>query len=353
MACARRLAMAGLETVVIEAERHYGRGISSRNSEVIHAGLYYKPGSLKARLCREGRDQLYAYCLERNIPHRQLGKWIVACSAAQVSGLEKIAARAEENGCTEVRMISGEEARRLEPQLRAEKVLESPRTGIVDSHALMTALLADTEKAGGVLVLDAPVLGGDMGADIICLQVGGKEPASLVAGVVINAAGLSAPALARNFFGLPQSASPRSAFAKGSYFSLSGRSPFSRLVYPVPEVGGLGIHLTLDLQGHARFGPDVEWVDQPSYGVDSAKAANFCAAIQTYWPDCPLERLAPAYAGVRPKLGCREDFFEDFMIQGPLDHGRAGLVNLFGIESPGLTSCFSIADEVAIRLGIH
>jgi L-2-hydroxyglutarate oxidase LhgO len=353
LACARRLATRGLETIVLEAARHYGTGISARNSEVIHAGLYYKPGSLKANLCRTGRESLYAYCSDRGVPYRRLGKWVVATSAAQIPNLESIAARAKANGCDEVAVIDGAAARKIEPELRAELVLDSPHSGIVDSHSLMMSLLADTENAGGLLVLDSPVVSGELMTDRIILRTGGSAPSSLATNVVINAAGLEAPRVARALSGFPTDSVPLQAFAKGSYFSLRGRAPFSRLVYPVPEIGGLGVHLTLDLRGQARFGPDVEWVERPDYQVDPAKAAAFHAAIVSYWPNCPLDRLAPAYAGVRPKLGTCEHFLEDFMIQGPTDHGQKGLVNLFGIESPGLTACLAIADHVVGRLGIN
>lgn len=352
LACARRLAMAGLETIVLESGAHYGQGISSRNSEVIHAGLYYPAGSLKALLCRAGMDSLYAYCEQHGVPHRQPGKWIVATTPSQLATLEQIAARAAANGCREIYFLDGPQARRIEPQLCAERVLVSPRTGIVDSHALMTSLLGDLERAGGVLALGAPVTGGDLRADGILLQVGGDVPTSLTAAYVINSAGLNAPEVAETLVGFPETLVPTRCFAKGSYFALRGKSPFSRLVYPVPETGGLGAHLTLDLQGAARFGPDVEWVDRPDYSVAAERVEKFYEAISRYWPGCDATRLFPAYAGVRPKLGTPDGFHDDFVIQGAEEHGHAGLVNLFGIESPGLTACLAIAETVAQRLGL-
>ena len=352
LACARRLAIAGLETIVLESEMHYGQGISSRNSEVIHAGLYYPAGSLKALLCRAGRESLYAYCEQHGVPHRQSGKWIVATTQSQMATLDQIAARASANGCREVFFLDGSQARRIEPQLCAERVLVSPRTGIIDSHALMTSLLGDLESAGGVLALGAPVTSGELRTDDILLHVGGDAPMSLTARYVINSAGLNAPEVAESMVGFPVTLVPTRCFAKGSYFSLRGKSPFSRLVYPVPEVGGLGAHLTLDLQGAARFGPDVEWVDRPDYSVDAERVEKFCEAIRKYWPECDATRLFPGYAGIRPKLGTPDCFHDDFVIQGAAEHGQTGLVNLFGIESPGLTACLTIAETVAQRLGL-
>jgi len=352
LACARHLALAGLETIVLESEMHYGQGISSRNSEVIHAGLYYPAGSLKASLCRTGRESLYAYCEQRGVPHRQLGKWIVATTQAQVATLDQIAERAVANGCSEVFFLDGTQAHQIEPQIRAERVLVSPRTGIIDSHALMTSLLGDMEGAGGVIALDAPVTSGELRADDILLHVGGDEPMSMAARYVVNAAGLNAPEVAKSLVGFPAALVPTRCFAKGSYFSLRGISPFSRLVYPVPEVGGLGAHLTLDLQGAARFGPDVEWVDRRDYSVDAERIGKFYEAIKQYWPACDVTRLSPGYAGIRPKLGTPDRFHDDFVIQGAAEHGQTGLVNLFGIESPGLTACMAIAELVAHRLGL-
>lgn len=352
LACARRLALAGLETVVLESEKTIGQGISSRNSEVIHAGIYYRPGSLKARLCRNGRDQLYAYCESRNVSHQRVGKLIVASSPDQLAGLDKIRDNALANGCLDLQVLDGATARSLEPELECVAALFSPSTGTVDSHGLMVSLLGELESHGGVIAYGAPVVAGEIRANGIHLQLGDAEASTVVARIVINSAGLEAPVVASTLKGFPALHVPSRCFAKGSYFSLSGKSPFKHLIYPVPERGGLGIHLTLDLAGQARFGPDVEWIERCEYEVDARKAERFLAAIQHYWPGCSLDRLQPAYAGIRPKLGCKEQFADDFDIQCEMKHGIAGLINLFGIESPGLTSCLAIADEVAARLHI-
>ncbi|WP_186223656.1 NAD(P)/FAD-dependent oxidoreductase [Burkholderia gladioli] len=314
-ACARR----GWETVIVESEAMIGTGTSSRNSEVIHAGIYYAAGSLKARLCVAGKQQLYAYC--------------------------------EANGVTDLRRLDAARARALEPSLHCVAALESPSTGIVDSHALMLALLGDAERAGAMIAYRSPVSGGEIlreaGGPLIELEVGGDEPMTIRARRVINAAGLHAQAVARALRGLPADTIPRERYAKGNYYSLAGRAPFSRLIYPVPEPGGLGVHLTLDLANQARFGPDVEWVDGIDYRVDPARAERFYAAIRRYWPALPDQSLQPAYSGIRPKLDTPD---ADFVIQGAGVHGVAGLVNLYGIESPGLTASLAIADEVLARL---
>lgn len=353
LACARRLAESGFETIVIESQKTFGQGISSRNSEVIHAGLYYKPGSLKARLCRDGRDRLYRYCEERHIPHRRVGKLVVATNEAQLEGLRAIQEVAEVNGCSDLKWLDANTARKWEPALSCVAALHSPSTGIVDCHALMTTLLGDAEAAGALLVRNTPIIGGAIEGNRIRLNTGGPDATQIHSPIVINAAGLEAPAIASNLSGFPETCVPPRCYAKGNYFSLTGNSPFSRLIYPVPERGGLGVHLTLDLMGRARFGPDVEWIDTPEYAVDASKAPRFLEAIRQYWPDCTLDRLLPAYAGVRPKLGSSAAFADDFVIQSVETHGINGLVNLFGIESPGLTSCLAIAEEVSRRLHIH
>lgn len=352
LACARRLALAGLETIVLESAYAIGQGISSRNSEVIHAGLYYKPGSLKARLCRDGRERLYKYCGDRSIPHRCVGKLVVACSDDQLGGLESIAETARNNGCTDLQWLDAHTAKSWEPELNCMAALYSPSTGIIDSHGLMLSFLGDAEATGAVIAYGTPVLDGAVASDEIILRTGGAGTSEIRARYVVNAAGLETPAVASRLLGFPKEHIPDRCYAKGSYFLLSGRSPFSRLIYPVPERGGLGVHLTLDLMGQARFGPDVEWIGEPEYNVDGTKASRFMDAIRQYWPGCSLERLQPGYAGVRPKLGSPESFTDDFVIQCNATHGVKGLVNLLGIESPGLTSCMAIADEVASRLGL-
>jgi len=357
LAVGRALAARGLETLVLEATGGIGNGISSRNSEVIHAGLYDAPSSLKARLCVAGREGLYAYCESHGVPHRRCGKLVVATTSAQADALQNIARRAEANGVTGLRWLSGAEAIALEPALHCEAALLSPVTGIIDSHALMLAYLGDLERDGGALALRSPLDAAQVVADGFVLQVGGDAPSELATGILVNAAGLDAPALARRIEGLAPAAVPTPRFAKGNYFSLTGRTPFSRLIYPVPEPGGLGVHLTLDLAGQARFGPDVEWLATASterigYAVDPSRGDRFYAAIRRYWPALPDGALAPAYSGVRPKLSGPGDPAADFMLQGPAQHGVAGLMNLFGIESPGLTASLTIAEEAMVRLAL-
>ncbi len=357
LAIGRALAARGLETVVLEAESGIGTGISSRNSEVIHAGLHDAPAALKTRLCVAGRHALYAYCESHGVAHRRCGKLVVATSAAQVDALRTIEARGRANGVAGLRWLDATQAQALEPDLRCEAALLSPVTGIVDSHALMLALQGDLERAGGVLVLRSPLQRALVADRGFRLQVGGDAPSELAAGVLVNAAGLRAFELAGRIDGLAPGHVPAPHFAKGNYFALGGRSPFTRLIYPVPEPGGLGVHLTLDLAGQARFGPDVEWLapgspDAIDYAVDPARGSAFYAAIRRYWPLLPDGALAPAYSGVRPKLRGPGAAPADFMLQGPAQHGVAGLMNLYGIESPGLTASLAIADEVVARLGV-
>ena len=343
LALARRLALAGEDVLILEAEDRFGTGSSSRNSEVIHSGIYYPADSLKARLCVAGNAALYRYCGERGVAHRRCGKLIVA-GPAQLGALRALQAKGEANGVPDLRWLDGAQARALEPALRCAAALLSPGTGILDSHGLMKALLADAEAAGATLVLRSPVLGGAARNGGVALEVGGPEPMQLLAGKVYNCAGLGAPALAA---ALAPGRAPRAHLAKGNYYSLAGPAPFSRLVYPVPEAAGLGVHLTLDLAGQARFGPDVEWVDRVDYGVDPARAEGFYAAIRTYWPGLADGALRPAYAGIRPKLQGPGEPAVDFLLQGPAGHGVPGLVNLLGIESPGLTACLALAEAVA------
>jgi L-2-hydroxyglutarate oxidase LhgO len=346
-ACAKHLAEAGREVLVLERETAFGTGISARNSEVIHAGLYYPPGSLKATLCVQGRQALYAYCAERGIAHRRIGKLVVASRAPQLPALAAIAARARANGVNDLRLLDGAGVRALEPALDAAGGLFSPSTGIVDSHGLMQALLADAERHGAVLALASPVLGGRADRDGITLEVGGSAPTRLRARCVINAAGLDAPRLGHALAGPAARLAPQAFYARGVYFSLVGRAPFSHLIYPIPEPGGLGVHLTLDLGGQARFGPDVEWVDHPDYRVDPARAERFHTAIRNWWPGLEDGRLQPAYAGVRPKIVGPGEADADFRIDGPAAHGVPGLVHLYGIESPGLTAALAIGARVA------
>ena len=347
LAVARALALSGREVWVLEGGDGIGVGISSRNSEVIHAGIYYPTGSLKARFCVQGKAMLYEYCSERAIPHSRLGKLIVAADEAEVPTLETIRAKAAANGVTDLELLSAGAACALEPALRVAGALMSPSTGIVDSHGLMLSLQADIEHAGGAVVCHAPVRSGRAEPGRITLEVGGGEPMTLQCAVLVNAIGLHAPDLARAITGIPAETIPQAHYCKGSYYSLTGRAPFGHLIYPVPEKAGLGVHLTIDLGGQARFGPDVEWVEREEYDVDIRRADGFYAAIRRYWPGLPDGALAPGYAGIRPKIGGPSEPAADFMIAGPAEHGIGGLVNLFGIESPGLTSSLAIGAHVA------
>ena len=348
LAVARALAAAGREVLILEAEDAVGTHASSRNSEVIHAGIYYPQGSLKARTCVEGRERLYSYCAERGIPHRRCGKLIVATDAAQVAELEALGRRAHANGVTDVVRLSPSRAAAMEPELRCVAALHSTSTGIVDSHALLHAYLRDAEDAGAMLALKCPFTGAVVHGDGIELHVDGAEP--VLAAEVVNSAGLRAPSVARSIEGYPAELAPPELYAKGSYYRLAQRPPFSRLVYPVPEPGGLGVHMTLDLGGRARFGPDVEWVDRIDYGVDPSRAERFYAAIRRYWPGLPDDALVPDYAGIRPKLSGADGPVADFVVQGPRTHRVPGLVHLFGIESPGLTASLPLADAVLAEL---
>lgn len=347
LAIARRMALAGREVIVLEAEGEIGSHTSSRNSEVIHAGIYYPKGSLKARFCVAGRNMLYRYCAERGIAHRRCGKLIVASSEAEEPELVRIAAAAAANGVDDLERLGAEEIATMEPALNATAALLSPSTGIIDSHGLMLAYQGEAEERGAMIAFHAPVLSGKVGEGNILLSVGGDAPMELDCRTVINSAGLGAPDIASRLQGFPAEHAPRQWLAKGNYFTLTPMPPFSRLIYPVPEPGGLGVHLTLDLAGRARFGPDVEWIDEIDYAVDPARGERFYAAIRKYWPDLPDGSLAPGYAGIRPKLGPKGTPPTDFVIQGAAVHDVAGLVNLFGIESPGLTASMAIADHVA------
>ena len=347
LAVARHLAQSGREVLLLEAAGAIGTGISSRNSEVIHAGIYYAKGSLMAASCVAGRRALYAYCREKGVAHAACGKLIVAATAEQVPALGAIAQRAAENGVGDLRRLTADEAKALEPALTCAGALLSPSTGVIDSHGYMLALAGDFEAAGGVLALCAPVLAIQPVAAGFEIATGGPSPYALRCRYLVNAAGLEATALAGRIAGMEQNFVPRSYYAKGSYFALAGRAPFSRLIYPVPVPGGLGVHLTLDLGGQARFGPDVEWVDRLDYTVEPSRAAGFYAAIRRYWPDLPEGALLPAYAGIRPKIVPPEIAVQDFIVQGPQTHGIAGLVNLFGIESPGLTAALALAEIAA------
>ncbi|MBP2559860.1 L-2-hydroxyglutarate oxidase LhgO [Neorhizobium galegae] len=348
LAVARELAMAGRDVVVLEAEPLTGSITSSRNSEVIHAGLYYPTGSLKAELCVAGSRKLYDYCRDRHIPHTRCGKLVVASNEAEVAYLEKLLKQAQANGVDDCGLVDGSELVRLEPDIIGFAALVSPSTGIIDSHRLMEAYIADIEAHGGSIVLNSPVLGGEFLADAVRLSVGGRDPVEIEAKLVVNSAGLNAWAVSESIAGLDRNAIPERHYARGCYFSLTGRAPAERLIYPVPEPGGLGVHLTLDLAGQARFGPDVEWVETIDYDVDPSRADKFYGAIRRYWPNLPDGALQPAYSGMRPKIvGPNGGGAGDFIVQGPETTGHPAYAALYGIESPGLTASMAIAERVA------
>jgi L-2-hydroxyglutarate oxidase LhgO len=354
LAVARALAREGREVVLVESQTAIGMETSSRNSEVIHAGLYYPTGSLKARLCVQGRDALYAYCAERGIGHRRCGKLVVATSAEQIGKLNAILAQAHANGCSEVSAISAEAACAFEPALSCVAALHSPNTGIIDSHAYMLSLQADAESAGTTIAFDSRVARGRHAHGGIMLEVisGDGDLISLHAHTVVNCSGLWAPRIAAMIDGLDAATIPTAYFAKGNYFALGCKAPFSHLIYPIPEAGGLGVHLTLDLGGQARFGPDIQWLDDADiasidYRVDPTHAAAFYGEIRAYWPDLPEGSLQPAYAGVRPKISPPGAPAADFLFAS---HGSPHYLGLYGIESPGLTASLAIADHVASLL---
>ena len=347
LAIARELALAGREVIILDAEDAIGTHTSSRNSEVIHAGIYYPKGSLKARSCVAGRDLLYEYCATHGVPHRRCGKLIVATNESQLKELQNIRDKAHANGVTDVDWIAQDEVARMEPELSCMGALLSPSTGIIDSHSLMLAYLGDAEAHGAMLALKSPLERARV-REGFELHVSGSDPIRCT--VLVNSAGLRAPTVAKALEGYPSQLAPPELYAKGNYYSLSKKSPFSRLIYPVPEPGGLGVHVTLDLAGQARFGPDVEWVERINYDVDPRRAERFYAAIRRYWPGLPDNSLSPGYAGIRPKTAGPGEPAPDFEIQGPRKHGVPGLVHLYGIESPGLTASLALARVVREEL---
>lgn len=347
---ARALARQGREVVIAEAADLIGSETSSRNSEVIHAGIYYPAGSLKARLCVEGKEALYTYAAERHVGHKRCGKLIVAADDSQIAGLEELKKKAAANGVHDLQWLTREQAVALEPNLHCVAALLSPSTGIIDSHGLMLAYQGEAEEHGAMLALGAPVIRGEAMNDGIVIETGGADPMTLKAKLVINSAGFAAQGIAARIAGVRPESIPGCYYAKGNYFVLSGvKPPFSRLIYPIPTPGGLGTHVTIDMGGQMRFGPDVEWIDAVDYNVDPARGDSFYAAVRQYWPGLPDGAIQPGYAGIRPKLSRAGSAktADDFIIQGPDDNGVAGLINLYGIESPGLTASLSIGDYVA------
>lgn len=350
LAVARALASNGRDVIVLEAADAIGTETSARNSEVIHAGIYYPQDSIKAETCVAGKVALYAYCESHGVPFRRCGKLIVATDDQQLPGLNALKKKAALNGVTDLVELSREEAQALEPNLNCVGALLSPSTGIVDSHSLMLSYQGDAESHGAMIAFQSPVEGAVVDDDGIILTVGGESPMRLKAREVVNAAGLYAPGLALRIDGLPADCVPKAHYCKGSYFTLTGASPFSRLIYPMPNNAGLGVHITLDMGGQAKFGPDTEWIDGIDYDIDPARGDAFYGAVRTYWPDLPDGALQPGYVGIRPKITGPDEAAGDFVIQGPDRHGISGLVNLFGIESPGLTASLAIADKVVQSL---
>lgn len=346
LAIARALAMAGREVVILEAETAFGTHTSARNSEVIHAGIYYATGSLKARCCVPGRQALYRYCEEHAVNHRRIGKVIVATDDTELAGLEKYRLQAERNGVDDLRMLSAAELRDMEPEVQAIAGFLSPSTGIIDSHGLMLAYLGDAESHGAALALASPVTGGRCTTDGIVLEIGGAETTTLLCRNVVNAAGLRAPELARAIAGIPAATIPPTYYAIGHYYTLTGATPFHRLVYPVARPDWLGVHVTIDLGGRVKFGPDFDWIDRIDYTFDMRREQAFYESIRRYYPGLRDGALQPGYTGIRPRITGPGEAAQDFVIHGARDHGVPGLVNLYGIESPGLTASIAIAEYV-------
>jgi L-2-hydroxyglutarate oxidase LhgO len=350
LACAKYFVDCGYLTLVVESDRRFGLGSSSRNSEVVHAGIYYSPNTYKARLCVRGKHLLYEYCEKHSVPYKKIGKWVVAQTSDQAHDLYQLKQIARDNGVADLQFLSAKEISIGEPSLRATEVLYSPSTGILDSHTYMQSLVNDVEASGGIVVYKTPFLEANVTPKGFEISLGGSEPSTISSQYLVNAAGLNSIKVAEHIQGLAAHHIPQHCFAKGTYFAYREKVPFQRLIYPVPEHGGLGIHLTLDMGGQARFGPDVQWIEQIDYQVNDASRDNFAQAIRSYWPNCDKTKLIPTYSGIRPKLGQPDNLANDFLIQTEQEHGVSNLVNLFGIESPGLTASLAIAEVVLNRL---
>lgn len=347
LAIARKLAKSGRDVVILEAEDAFGTHTSARNSEVIHAGIYYASGSLKARLCVAGREALYRYCAEHNVNHQRIGKVIVACDDSEIAGLHKYKAQAEANGVDNLRLLTTAELKEMEPAVRCVAGFLSPSTGIIDSHGLMLSYLGEAEEHGAMLALSSPVLRGRVESDGIVLEVGGKEPMTVKCRSVVVSAGLHAPDVARCIAGIPANTIPPTYYAIGHYYTLTTKSPFNRLIYPVARPDWLGVHVTIDLGGRVKFGPDFEWIDRVEYQFDERREASFYKAIRHYYPGLQEGTLQPGYTGIRPRITGPGEAAQDFTFHDHTVHGVKGLVALYGIESPGLTSSLAIADYVA------
>ncbi len=350
LAIARALASDGKDVLILEQKNLFGSETSARHSEVIHAGIYYPKDSLKAKLCTRGKALLYDYCETHAVQFKQLGKIIVATSSDQMGELDAIQARALANGVADLQKISATQIKQLEPEIDAKAGLLSPSTGILDSHGFMLSLLGNAESNGAMIAYNSTVDKVESGGDGFSVHVGGDDALTLKCKCVVNAAGHGACALAKNIQNAPVENVPSAKYAKGNYFRLQGRTPVSRLIYPVPEPGGLGVHITVDMAGQCRFGPDVQWQDSLDYNIDETRAEHFYDAIRRYWPALKDDALVPDYAGVRPKIAFGEKLHNDFVIHGSDAHGLEGLVNLFGIESPGLTASLAIAEQVSSLL---
>ncbi|MCK5546054.1 MAG: NAD(P)/FAD-dependent oxidoreductase [Rhodospirillaceae bacterium] len=343
LAIAAKFAKSGREVLVLESCDAIGTATSSRNSEVVHAGIYYQPGSQKAELCVRGREMLYEYCQSHGINHKKIGKLIVATDDAEIPAMEQLYQTGIKNGVLDLVILDGDELSKMEPDLKAVGAIYSPSTGLVDSHALMLALQGDIENAGGVIALNSPVVGGRVENGAVVLSIGGAEPMDMVCNTVINSAGHGAWDVAHAIDGVDKKTIPPHHMAKGNYFFLQGRAPFSHLIYPLPGKASLGLHYTLDLGGQGRFGPDVEWVENMDYGVDPDRADSFYASIKNYWPNIPLGSLTPGYSGIRPKVQAQGERPRDFIFAA---EPANSLISLYGIESPGLTSCLAIGEKI-------